>query len=61
MDEIDTCKKQDKRLQMKYINLYGKLKVNGLAYLEVTVNIFTFLHHEHSHHPYNFHFRKNRF
>ena len=46
---------------MNYMNLFGNLRVNGHAYIAVTINLVTFLHHERSHHLYNFHFRKNRF
>jgi len=46
---------------MKDINLLGNFIVNGFAYIAVTINVVTFLHHEHNHHLYNFHFRKNRF
>jgi len=38
MKEVDTCNKQEKKLLMKYINLFGNLIVDGPVYLEVIKN-----------------------
>ena len=58
MRDLDTC---NERLQMKYINLFGSLIVNGLVYIAEIKNKFTFLHRVHNHLLYNFYFRKNHF
>ena len=38
MKDLDTCKKAGKKLQMKYINQFGNLIVNGLVYLAAIIN-----------------------
>ena len=40
---------------------FGNVIVDGLVYLEEIKNRVTFLHREHNHHLYNFHFHKNHF
>ena len=42
MKNLDTCKKQEKKLQMIYSSQFGNLIVDGLVYLEVIDNKFTF-------------------
>ena len=38
MKDLDTCKRQEKKLIMKYTNLFGNLIVDGPVYLEVISN-----------------------
>ena len=61
MKELHTCRKEGEQIAKKYTDLFGNLIVNGLVYLKEVINKATFLHHEHIHLPYNFHFRKNHF
>ena len=42
MKDLDTCEKQEKKLQMKYISQFGNLIVNGLVYLAAIINKFIF-------------------
>ena len=61
MKDIEICKNTGAKLLREFINLLGNLTINGLVYIAVFLNKIIFSHHEHNHHPCNYHFRKNYF
>ena len=61
MKDLDTCKKAGEQISKEIYKQSGNLIVNGLVYLAAILKKVTFSHREHSHHLYNFHFRKSHF